>query len=271
MKKTFLFLLLMSALTSAQDYVDSLKVIEENFKSFRYADVIQKTSDILQYQHIPPDTLINIYMMKGISHFTLQEDTLAKNSFLEIVKIDSSYSPDSVIISPKIVNFFNDVKKSYLTSLPRETEEPVVNIDSLDSLYLPLYQQALNSYSDTLKNSLIRSLLFPGWGHIYTGDSKGWYLTFAGGLTFVSSVYFIIQTENKHSEYLNEKNPELVSSKYDSYNSYYKVRNISIILYGAVWLFSQFDLFTSSIDNFPVINLDITPSGLANLSFKISF
>lgn len=254
MKKTFLILLLFYISINAQNYSDSLKAVEDSFKSFRYAEVIKRTPALILNTNFSPDTLINIFMMKGISHYVLQEDTLAKYSFLEILKLNPAFTPDSVSISPKIVNFFAEVREEFKSSYRKNT------IVVYDTVYTPTFDStSFISHSKHLRNVFARSLIFPGLGHIHLNDDMGWYLSVAGGLALLSSIYFIIDTENKRNDYLQERDLQQVSSKHDLYNTSYQIRNISILSFAALWLFSQIDLLTSSALDLPSESITFTP------------
>jgi hypothetical protein len=265
MNKIFFFILMFCTAAAAQNYSDSLKKIENDYKSFRYEEVIKSADNLLEVNSIPSGVKTELYMMKGISHFVILEDTLAKYSFLEILKIDPSYSPDSIIISPKIVKFFNEIKENYAWYyVPKETipEEPVINISIADSLKV---------YNNKFRSSVIRSLIFPGLGHLFLDKEIGWYLTVPAALSFISSVYFIINTENRRSDYLVEQNPTEISGKYKAYNSSYKLRNVSITIFGVIWLFSQFDILNSDyITAEPIPGLNPYDQSV-NISLKISF
>jgi hypothetical protein len=253
MKKIFFFIFLTS-LIYAQNYSDSVRLIEDYFKSFKYAEVINSSSELLKREEIPVAVAIDIYLMKGVSHFVLKEDTLAKNSFIEILKRNPDYMPDSGNVSPKIIRFFKDVKeneKDYYIS----QKEIVANIQPVANDSGMIY------YRQRIKTSITRSLLFPGLGHVYNNDEKGWYLTVAGGVTLLSSIYFSVASANYRSYYMQERNPGLIADKFDDYNTSYKLRNISFSLFGLIWLFSQFDLISNVIDQIEIPpSIMLTPS-----------
>ncbi|RPI66242.1 MAG: hypothetical protein EHM47_17130 [Ignavibacteriales bacterium] len=265
-KKLILLLPFIIQSVLAQDSTYSLDTIRNEYKSFNYVNVINKSVEILiTHRNIPSKDLVEIYLLKGSSHFALQEDTLAKYSFLEILKIDSLFTPDTISVSPKIVRFFNEVKSSYLSSRMIVKKAPVDSLKWFNH-YNQLYKERVNLF----RNSLYRSLVFPGLGHLYAGDSKGWYLTAAGVLSFTSSVYFIIRTNDKKSEYLLAQEPETIEEKYKSYNDSYKFRNISFIVFGAVWLFSQIDIISTVFPEPSNLQIYLSP-GEMNFAFSIPF
>jgi hypothetical protein len=245
MKKIIPFLLLFSSAVYSQSYSDSVYYIEEEFKTFNYEEVIRRSSELLSEEKVPSELKAKVYMMKGISHFVLLEDTLAKYSFLEILRINPQFYPDSIATSPVILKFFTEVKENYAWYYIPEKAE----LKEGDSIEQIIPGDIFIRYKEKLRVSVIRSLLFPGLGHLYLNNNNGWYLTVPAGVSFLSSVFYLIDTQNKREEYLNTQDPLRINSKYQEYNSSYKIRNVSIIIFSAIWLFSQFDiLFTDYID-----------------------
>jgi hypothetical protein len=267
MNKLIPFLLLFSTAVSAQNYSDSVYQIENDFKSFKYEEVIRKSADLLSIDTLPSVLKPQLYMMKGISHFVLLEDTLAKDSFLEILKINPQFYPDSIVTSPKIITFFNDVKDKYQWYyMPK----PQADADTIEQVNLV---ELYHLYKHKFRTSVVRSLLFPGLGHLYLENNTGWILAIPGGISFLSSLYYIIDTGNKRMSYLNAQDPDLISEKYKSYNSSYKMRNISIIVYSAIWLFSQFDILTSDYIELysPPLYTQSPLISTSGLSFRLKF
>ena len=256
-------------------FKDSLKILQKKFENFEYGEVIKSANQLLlSKDKIPTSDLFEILRMKGISHFSLSEDEEAKNSFLQILKTDTSYVLDSLKTSPKIVSFFNEVKSNYINQLAAKTPHEVVKIDTV---YItdPLKAHQIES---GLKTSILLSLIYPGAGHLYDGQkTKGWILTSLTTLSLASSVYFYFDATKKRNNYLDEKNPANFDSKYSSYNKAYKYRNYSLIAVGVIWLYSQLDLlFFSGSQNISNIiseksTIGINPINGIKLNFSLNF
>jgi hypothetical protein len=267
MNKMIPFLLLFGSAVCAQSYSDSVYQIENDFKSFKYEEVIKRSSDLLSSDSLPSVMKPQLYMMKGISHFVLLQDSLAKDSFLEILKLNPQFYPDSVVTSPKIISFFNEVKNKY-----EWYYLPGSNADA-DTVLLNPPRDEFLQYKEKFRSAVVRSLLFPGLGHLYLENNTGWYLSIPAGVSFLSSIYYIIDTQNKRMDYLNAQDPDLINEKYKDYNSSYKMRNISIIVYSAIWLFSQFDILTTDyieLNSPPLFTL-YSSEWTTNLSFRLRF
>jgi hypothetical protein len=177
--------------------------------------------------------------MKGISHFSINEDDSAKYSFRQILKLDSTYSLDSSKTSPKIVSFFNDIKNNYRKE---QIEIRKLAAARTDTVFVPQYVRNINS-EENLKTSIALSIIFPGVGHLTRGYTvKGWIFTALTAATLGSTIYFTYETNRKQRDYMNQTQASLIATKYKSYNTAFKKRNLSIIALAAVWLYTQIDL-----------------------------
>jgi len=275
----FIFVILFCVdFSFSQQVNDSINVIIESFKNFEYAEVIRLSEDLLKTNEgLGNNQLIEIYNMKGVAHYSFGEDSDARKSFLEILKIDTSYTPDRNKTSPKIITFYNQVKKEYLKNLPRnEIEEKPIQTMKVDTVFIPRVVKDVES-ENKLKNSLIRSLILPGVGHLYNGaNTKGWVLISLSAVSLTSIIYFIVDSNKKEEEYLQERERDLIEDKYDSYNLSNKMKNISIGSFAVIWLYSQFDLlFFSGNDgiseNVNLPSLEYSPYKGFEFNYRIVF
>lgn len=219
---------------------DSLQLMKKKFDQFKYGDVISIANKLLlKKAPFTRNEIIEIYQLKGISHYSLSEDDAAKKSFIEILRIDTSYTFDSTKISPKIISFYNQVKQNYIQQQKEIEARTVVRIDTL---YVPKIEYDIE-HETRLKNAVAKSLIIPGLGQWYLKSSvKSITLTVLGSAALVSSVYYFIKTEQDEKAYLIETNPDKIESKYNDFNTSYKRRNISLTTFGILWVYSQLDL-----------------------------
>lgn len=226
---------------SAQDNEQIIQQLTQDFRDFEYRQVIEISDSLLKSQEkfSNPD-LIEIFRMKGISHYALLDDSEARLSFIEILRIDSSYVLDPSYTSPKIITFFSDVKNEYLASI--EGKEEQVVITKYDTVYVPeVYRDTISEYN--LKHAMIRSIIIPGTGHLYLKSSiKSWVLTFLSVASIGTGIYYSIDTNKKEKIYLQERNSNETSEKYNDYNFSYRMRNLAYITFAAIWVYSQLDL-----------------------------
>ena len=243
----------------------SISNLKGKFESFEYNQAISYADSLLTHKNIfSSEEQIQIYLVKGVSQFSLSNNEGAKDSFNNILKINPGYILDSTNVSPKIISFFNSVKSDFEKKLSLKNESIRIKTDTV---YVPKIMNKVES-DDNLKQAFLRSVIFPGLGHFYLKENtKGWILTSLSAITIASSIYFIIDSNKKEKNYLNETNPGFIQQKYDLYDSSYKMKNISIISFVAVWIYSQIDiLFFPNHFNLDDNKISFSP----NLNFQFA-
>jgi hypothetical protein len=224
-----------------QDSKEVIQELTQKFRDFEYQRVIENAKEFLnEKEKFSNPEVIEIYRMKGISHYALLDDSEARLSFIEILKIDTSYTLDPSYTSPKIITFFNEVKNEYLASI--EGKEEQIVITKYDTVYVSeMYRDTISEYN--LKQALIRSVFIPGTGHLYLQSNlKSWLLTFLSAASIGTGIYFIIDANKKEKIYLQERNTNETGEKYNDYNFSYRMRNFAFISFAALWIYSQLDL-----------------------------
>lgn len=227
-----IYILFIISLATAQEI--SIESLTQKYISFEYKDVIELADIMIDSGNYNSDQLIKILELKGMAHYSLGEETISKTVFENLLRLNSNHTMDQTRISPKIVNFFNEIKVAFINDL--EQERPI-----LDSLRL--VKQELITAQNNYKVSVVKNLLVPGWGHFAMDNSTGGIIYSTLGIgSSVGAIYYIIKTNNAKNAYLNETDKLLIDSKYDDYNSSYKVRNLFIVAAALVWAASQVDL-----------------------------
>ncbi|OGU64910.1 MAG: hypothetical protein A2499_14610 [Stygiobacter sp. RIFOXYC12_FULL_38_8] len=204
------------------------------YEEYEYEKVIQLSNELIKKEGVEDSTLINLYLMRAISFYALDNENLVRISFENILKIKKTFTPDIRKINTKIIVIFNEVKAEFIRQNPMQatTPEDVAKIISLAA-----EKEAM------LKAATIKNILVPGWGQMaLNSTTKG---ILMGGLStanLAAMIYYVFDTNKKEDAYLKETNKFLVDQKYASYNSSYKTRNILIATYAALWIYSQIDL-----------------------------
>jgi len=268
MKITGILILLLIVVSQSFGQIENrISEIKNKFASFEYNTVIQQ-ADLLLKEDLSDDKIIEILVLKGASQFSIQETDQARKSFIEILKREKEFQLDASIISPKIVEFFNDVKSEYIQIVSDIVKKPVEPVDSSKIDLSGIIHQERNLF----KGSIVRSVLLPGTGHIYLGSkTKGWILTSLSSLTLGATIYYALKTNNKEKDYINEINPLLIDSKYEEFNSAYNTRNILFFSYLAVWIYSQIDLLFFNDDLFNIEIENIPSQSMNAQHFNLVF
>ena len=235
--------------------VGDLNKLQSYYESFQYQSVIAKADSLLNNNlQINEDYLTKINTLKAASHFSLGEQRESRKAFVEILKINKDYQLDSIIYSPKLLSYFNFVKEDFI-----DITETTKNIDRPDTASIN-DSATLKERQNIMMSAIAESILLPGLGHLKINNpTKGWLLTAAGSAALGSMIYFIFDTYTKEKNYLKEKNEMFIQSKYDDYNTSYKIRNSLIITYAAIWLYTQIDLLFFT-DNLSINHLSISTS-----------
>ena len=250
---------------------NKVEEINNQFESFEYEEVISLADIYLKEFEFGDNELILIYTMKGVAHYSLSQTSEARKSFLEILKIDKTVKLDPIKISPKIISFFEELKSD--ASIFFEDSNEVDNVQKTDTLSLGLAGNFTTQNNLEFRNSMMRSIAVPGWGHLYSGDNtKGIVISALSTAALGSMIYFIVDTNTKEEDYLNQTDPVLIKAKYDDFNSSFKTRNSLIFAYTAIWLYSQLDLmFFSNDDLFNNDSAVLYPSLDKNNKLSLNF
>ncbi len=271
MLKNFLLLITFIFIPLFAQNEPRIEQIEEAFRSNDYSRAIELAGLYLSANNnISENTALRLHEIRAVSFYSIAERDSAKNSFFEILEIDQNYSPNPSNISPKIIRFFNEIKNDFDRVMSLRNER----IDSLLTLSNPIENK--NFGKDYLiANMTLRSLILPGWGHLYAGKTGlGIGLSAVSGALIGTSIYYIINTENLKDEYVSESDRNLIREKYDDYNSSFKIRNALLISYAAVWIFSQLDILFFSRDDLINLNsesLDSFSNNFIDLKITLNF
>jgi len=270
MKKLFTACIIVFVLISnAFGQSVNFQQVKQKYESFEFEKTIQLSDELLKDSTLSAPVRMDIYLMRAISFFSIGDEINCRRSFFEVLKLNRNYSPDPSVISPKIIELFNDVKTEFAKNKTFQIKTDSVKTN----IPIKVFDD------DLMKNCAIRNLFVPGWGQIHSGNTiKGIILSTISTATLASMIYYISDTNKKEDAYLNESAAGLMQEKYDSFNKSYKIRNALIISYAAVWLFSQLDLlFFSDEELFMKTETGIETSfnqvGASNfkLNFRIPF
>ncbi len=253
---TALFITL-CAITNAQN--KGFDELSRAYQSFEFPKVILMADRLLAEDENLPDSLkVEIFLMKAVANYSLDQEDEVRSSFIEILKLNENYEIDPSKISPKIISLFDKVKREYKQITTGNLQNEQTAIDSMQFVKYPVFDP-----DKMITEARIRSVIFPGWGYFHIDQStKGFVFSGLGAALLASSTYFIIDTINKEEDYQNETDVNLIQSKYNDYNDSYKTRNILLLSYAALLIYTQIDLsFTELV---PPQTLSFSP----NYNFK---
>lgn len=252
----FIFLLGIATTGAAQSPKTkaNLSALKKAFASFEYRKVVQLADELLQSnQHLSESDKLEALRMKAIAYYVLDQNELATLTFIEILKIKPDYRLDPLKNSPKIIRFFETIKKNYHIPGPSEKVQ-----QTEEKKPQPAHPVDLTP----MRALLLKSMILPGLGHQALGErKKGSVLLGASLIALSASAYFIWQTHVWEERYLNAVDQADIDNKYEAYNKAYRWRNAAIVSYALIWAYAQFDLSTKIFHN-PNQALRIQPTVL---------
>ncbi len=221
-----LLLLLPPALRAQSTFGRAMKV-QQLYESLKFEEAIKYGRKLLR-SDIPftKEQLLLIHQFTAYSFFNLAQPDSAKKHFVDMLAIDPHYQLDPVNTSPKIIRFFNAIKKEM------KQNQLKYSIAYTKYVFIP----------DRRPSAAWRSAVFPGWGQYFKGQKKkaiGFAAAFSAAGTF--TLIAAIMEKDYHQKYLDSTQPRTIGKNYDRYNNWYKTRKISFIVTGAIWLSSFAD------------------------------
>jgi len=231
------YLILFSQLSNAQPEKE-IEQLRKQYETFQYSSLVNKADNLLyDKERFTDQILINIYSLKGASHFAMGDIKNSRKTFRELLKIDNDHQLDNITYSPKILELYNDIKAEFLDiRIPEKGKSQGKNEEIINNDF------QRSTFSE-FNLALAKSLILPGWGHLHVNNNtKGWILSSASIITLGSMIYFIADANTKENKYLRETNSLHIKNRYDAYNDAYKIKNILIATYSIIWLYSQIDL-----------------------------
>jgi hypothetical protein len=239
-----ILLLCICALSAvAQPFSAETEQLNMLYQEFRYQEVIRQGEAMLvKATNLTVVEKCEIFRLVALSYYTRQDMQGALKNFSEIVKLDSNYRLDPVKNSPKILAFFEEIRRQILDvtaeSAPQEKDRVTVVSPFLinDSLQQAAYQR------------MALSVVVPGSGQIWRGQkTKGWLLLGGNVALLSASIYFAVETNRLNDQYLQTTDQDEIARTYDEYNKAYQKRNLALAGFVIVWLYTQIDfLFLGS-------------------------
>ncbi len=224
--------------------------VESAYENLQYDEAESLARSALsRFEAFNSDQLIRLHSTLALILFSKGEALEAAEQFRGALTLNPNLQLDPQLVSPVTLSFFEETKASFV----REREAPGTPAQSVR--YVQVYDQR--------PAATLRSAVLPGWGQRYKGSgTKGWVMTGAWVAAIGGATAAHIQRQNAQDAYLAETDPDLVADRYDTYNTWHKVRGGLFVGAAAVWLYSAVDALTSGG---PPSSLQVspTPSGIS--------
>ncbi|MBN2380983.1 hypothetical protein JXM67_14390 [candidate division WOR-3 bacterium] len=208
--------------------------VEELYYQGRYEEVIRVAGEIIDSDSLlEPGEEIGLRKFIAFSYVVLNKKDHAKAEFKTILSYDATTRLDPKLVSPKIIEVFEEARQEF----ERSSTAPTINGLQPVNNILPIDEEL------SLRGAMVRSFAYPGWGQHYAKErTKGWIFITAEGLSLCGLVVSQIFTQYAHQDYLDATEPLQIEERYRIYNNWYRVRNAFGGLAVGIWICAPFEL-----------------------------
>ncbi len=206
--------------SSAQENPPSLVQVQRAYEALKFEEAERLGRLALEHgEEYSAGELVQLHLIMGYLGYLHQQPEVARNNFESALSLQPDLTLDSLLVSPKIVRMFEQVKNEYRVGL--SSGKPAIK-------YVMIKDQRLGA--------LRRSLLLPGWGQRHLRQHTRGALYTTGFLLAVGAgLAFQVAQSQAHRSYLDASTPSQITRRYDIYNQRYRVRNAAFIAAGSIW------------------------------------
>ncbi|MBI4727807.1 hypothetical protein HY768_11435 [candidate division TA06 bacterium] len=175
-----------------------------------------------------PSDLVYLRTYLSFSLVALGNDDQAVEVFKIILVSKPKLELNPEFVSPKIISVFKRAQLEVAQSQGQSGVQPGLIFDKGKPKKMPC---------------LWRAALWPGWGQSYRGEIKKGKILKRSALGIAAGLGAVfLGTYLSHQSYLNATDPDVIGSKYDTYNAWYKTRSFGINLAISFWFYSALDI-----------------------------
>jgi hypothetical protein len=220
----------------------SISDIASAFQNLDYKRTLNLTDAATErFNDYNADELVLIYQYRALSFYYIGQEDDAKNAFTSLLSIRPDHQLDPVMVSPKIIQFFENLKIQIPEELPDKTR--------IQTRYVQLH--------DPRPGAGWRSLVLPGWGQIYKRqETKGYIILSAFTLNAAALITSIVKENEAHNTYRSAMHPDDINRTYDEYNKWHRTRQYLTYSQVIIWAYAVGDAIWHPL---PATSLTVTP------------
>ena len=205
-----------------------LNVMREAYRQLDYARTESAARSVLNtFEGYSINELTEAHTTLGLVMYAQNRQDGARRHFEAALSLDGGLELDSLMVSPKIMAFFEDVRAE-ATSRDREND-PVEIVRYIRQ-------------EDPRPAAALRSMIAPGLGQLYKAErKKGWILLGAWGGAVAATTTAHVLRQNARNSYLDARDPLVIAGRYETYNRRHKIRNGLALAAAGIWLYSYID------------------------------
>lgn len=226
-RPVLIVLLLLAAPVRAQPADTTLlEAMRSAYRALDYAGAEAAAQHVLAaYQQYTVDELTEVHTTLALVAYARNREDEARRHFEAALSLDGELELDPVLVSPKILAFFEEVR----TGARAQADEPVV-------------VERYIRVEDPRRAAALRSMMVPGLGQLYKAErAKGWLLIGAWGGTVAAAGVAHLLRQDARRAYLDARDPGVAAARYAVYNRRHKVRNGLVLAAAGVWLYAYLD------------------------------
>lgn len=228
--------------------------VKERYDRVEFREAIALGNRLLAENRLSPGDLALVHQYLGFAHFNLGNIDSARVHFLSLLSLQPDIRFDPAETSPKIINFFNQLRAENLAAPPKETAAVFTRY-----VLVP----------DLRAGAAWRSAILPGWGQLHKGQKIRALLL--GGVFWVGlagTAAALQQESDTRNRYVNATDPAEITRRYDSYNRWFKTRRILTVTTAGLWLLNVLD---ASWSGYPRPAVTASRTGTLIFSLKLNF
>lgn len=175
-----------------------------------------------------PSDIVYLRTYLAFSLVALGNDDQATEVFKAILVSKPKLELNPEFVSPKIISVFKRAQLEITKSQGQTGVQSGMIFDTGRPPKLPC---------------LWRTALWPGWGQSYRGEIRKGKILKRSALGIAAGLGGVfLGTYLSHQSYLNATDPDVIGTKYDTYNAWYKTRNFGVNLAVSFWFYSALDI-----------------------------
>ena len=179
------------------------------------------------YARFAPVELSDIHRIYALIFYARNDLESAREQLNQALQLSPTMALDAIETPPQLLEIFQEVKQAYEAQIDQ-------NIPEAEVRYVIIH--------DPRPAAVMRSMIVPGWGQLYKGEQKkGRLLIGLWSVTAGGAVLAHIGRKRAEERYLDALTPEDIASRYDTFDSWHKIRNNIFIGALGVWVFSYAD------------------------------
>ncbi len=206
-----------------------LEAIWQAYQQLDYARAADSARVALErYDRYSRQELAEIHAVLGLIAFSQNQPQQARDQFTTALSLHPSLHLDSLLVSPKILDFFDEVRGELtLAAGPDDGSPAAVRYVIVE---------------DRRSGAALRSMVLPGWGQLHKGErTKGRLLLGLWGAATAGTLAAHLLREQTRKDYAAAANPDEALDRYGPFNRWHRARNALLLAAAGVWLYSYVD------------------------------